>query len=158
MKFQRVLLMFTAGLALFAQGERGTFNGTVTDPSGAAVVAATVKVLNPATAVEFTTVTTDAGVYRMPSVSAGTYRITVSSPGFKAALRDNVVLSVAQTLTVDFTLEVGNITDQVTVSSDPPLLETSTSEIGSYVSKKEFDTWPITVGDGRRQIQQFIFT
>ena len=67
-------------------------------------------------------------------------------------------LSVAQTLTVDFTLEVGSATDSVTVSSDPPLIETGTAEIGSYVSKKEFDTWPITVGDGRRQIQQFIFT
>jgi hypothetical protein len=150
--------MFTAGLALFAQGERGTFNGTVTDPSGAAIVAATVKMLNPATGGEFTTVTTDAGVYPMPSLPPGTYRITVGSPGFKSAVRDNVALSVAQTLTVDFTLEVGNVTDQVTVTGETPLVETGTAEIGSYVSKKEFDTWPITVGDGRRQIQQFIFT
>ena len=94
----------------------------------------------------------------MPSLPSGTYRITVTSPGFKSAVRDNVGLSVAQTLTVDFTLEVGNVTDQVTVSGEPPLIETGTAEIGSYVSKKEFDTWPITVGDGRRQIQQFIFT
>src|ERR1041385_6718945 len=159
MQLQRgVLLSFIAALALYAQGERGTFNGTVSDPSGAAVVAAAIKVVNPETGIEFSTVTTDAGVYRMPSLPAGTYRMTVTSPGFKAAVRDNVVLSVAQTLTVDFTLEVGNATDSVTVSSDPPLIETSTSEIGSYVSKKEFDTWPITVGDGRRQIQKFIFT
>ena len=121
-------------------------------------MAAAVKVLNPATGVEFHSVTTDAGVYRMPSLPSGTYRITVTSPGFKAAVRENVGLSVAQTLTVDFTLEVGSATDSVTVSSDPPLIETGTAEIGSYVSKKEFDTWPITVGDGRRQIQQFIFT
>ena len=79
---------------------------------------ATVKMLNPATGVEFTTVTTDAGVYRMPSLPPGTYRITVTSPGFKSAVRDNVGLSVAQTLTVDFTLEVGNVTDQVTVSAN----------------------------------------
>jgi len=65
---------------------------------------------------------------------------------------------VAQTLTLDFSLEVGATTDQITISSEAPLLETGTAEIGSYVSKKEFDTWPITVGDGRRQIQQFIFT
>ncbi|MFN0105377.1 MAG: TonB-dependent receptor domain-containing protein [Bryobacteraceae bacterium] len=144
--------------SLWAQGERGTFNGTVLDPSGAAVVGATVRVLNPATGVEITSTTTDAGVYRMPALSAGTYRISVSSPGFKGAIRDNVVLSVAQTLTVDFKLEVGNISDQITVSTEAPLLETGTAEIGSYVSKKEFDAWPIAVGDGRRQIQQFIFT
>ncbi|MBI2687049.1 MAG: TonB-dependent receptor [Acidobacteria bacterium] len=128
------------------------------DSSGAAVAGAVVKILNPATGVELTTSSTDAGVYRMPSLSPGTYRITVSSPGFKSALRENVILAVAQTLTVDFRLEVGNISDQVTVSSEAPLLETGTAEIGSYVTKKEFDAWPIAVGDGRRQIQQFIFT
>ena len=121
-------------------------------------VGAAVQMVNPATGVEFTTVTTDAGVYRMPSLPPGTYRITVTAPGFKSAVRDNVVLSVAQTLTLDFALEVGSITEQITVSAESPLLETGTAEIGSYVSKKEFDTWPITVGDGRRQIQQFIFT
>src|SRR3954452_6204899 len=158
-KFYRVLLLsFAAALSLFAQGERGTFNGTVTDPSGAAVVAASVRTVNPETGVEFTTVTTEAGVYRMPSLPPGTYRITVTAPGFKSALRNNVALQVAQTLTLDFALEVGSNAEQITVSAESPLLETGTAEIGSYVSKKEFDSWPITVGDGRRQIQQFIFT
>src|SRR5262245_33218399 len=158
MSTQRPVLCLAVTVALFAQGERGTFNGNVVDSSGAAVVGASVKALNPATGVELSTVTTEAGVYRMPYLPPGTYKITASSPGFRAAVRENVVLSVAQTLTVDFSLDVGNIAETVTVSSDPPLLETGTAEIGSYVSKKEFDTWPITVGDGRRQIQQFIFT
>ena len=155
---KRLVSCLTVTVALFAQGERGTFNGSVVDSSGAAVARASVKALNPATGAESSTVTTEAGVYRMPYLPPGTYKITASSPGFRAAVRENVVLSVAQTLTVDFSLEVGNITETVTVSSDPPLLETGTAEIGSYVSKKEFDSWPITVGDGRRQIQQFIFT
>src|SRR5947207_4200494 len=142
----------------FAQGERGTLNGTVTDPSGAVVVGASVKALNMATGVESDAITTDAGVFRLPYLQPGTYKLTVASPGFKAAVRENIVLGVAQTLTLDFKLEVGASTEQVTVSAEAPLLETGTAEIGSYVSKKEFDTWPITVGDGRRQIQQFIFT
>jgi hypothetical protein len=158
MGLQRLVLALLLGGALFGQGERGTFNGTVLDSSGAAVAGAMVKVLNPATGVEITSATTEAGVYRMPALSAGTYRITVSHPGFKGAIRENVVLAVAQTLTVDFRLEVGNISDQITVSSEAPLLETGTAEIGSYVTKKEFDAWPIAVGGGRRQIQQFIFT
>jgi hypothetical protein len=157
--FSRLLSTFLlASLGLWAQGERGTFNGTVIDPSGAVIAGATVKALHPATGVETSTTTTEAGVYRMPYLVPGTYRISVTAPGFKAAVRENVVLSVAQTLTVDFVMEVGNITDQVTVSSEPPLLETGTAELGSYVTKKEFDSWPIAVGDGRRQIQQFIFT
>ncbi len=155
---QKLLLTSLACASLFAQGERGTFNGTVLDSSGAAVAGAQVKILNPATGVEMSTTTTDAGVYRAPSMQPGTYRITINAPGFKASVRSNIVLAVAQTLTVDFNLEVGNVQDSITVSTDPPLLETGTAEIGSYVSKKEFDSWPIAVGDGRRQIQQFIFT
>ena len=84
--------------------------------------------------------------------------MSANAAGFKSAVRENVILAVAQTLTLNFVLEVGAATEQVTVSSEAPLLETGTAEIGSYVSKKEFDTWPITVGDGRRQIQQFIFS
>jgi len=143
---------------LHAQGERGTLNGTITDASGAVVAGATVKATNAGTNIEVPTQTTESGVFRLPYLSPGTYKLTVSAPGFKSAVRDNVILAVAQTLTIDFKLEVGAVSDSVTVSSDPPLLETGTAEIGSYVSKKEFDTWPITVGDGRRQIQQFIFS
>jgi hypothetical protein len=158
MSLGRIFLLSSLCLSLFGQGERGTFNGTVTDPSGSLIPSATVKALNVATGVESPVETTSAGVYRMPYLSPGTYKLTATAPGFKTAVRDNVVLSVAQTLTLDFVLEVGQVNDQVTVSSDPPLLEAGTAEIGSYVSKKEFDTWPITVGDGRRQIQQFIFS
>lgn len=153
-----IVAILTSSLLLFAQGERGTFNGTVTDPSGAAIPQATVKAVNVATNVETTFVTNEAGVYRMPYLPPGTYRISASATGFKTAVRENVILSVAQTLTIDFSLEVGQVSDSVTVSSDPPLIETGTAELGTYVSKKEFDTWPLFVSDGRRQIQQFIFS
>ena len=152
------LMLLATLVSLWAQGERGTLNGIVTDASGSVVPGAVVTATNIETNVEAQTPTTDAGVYRLPYLAPGTYKVSVSKPGFQGAARENVILRVAQTLTVDFTLQVGAVTEQVTVSSDPPLLETSTSEIGTYVSKKEFDTWPITVGDGRRQIQQFIFT
>jgi hypothetical protein len=156
--FFRILALASVTWALWAQGERGAFNGIVTDATGSVVPGATVTAVNVGTSVETQTTTTDAGVYRMPYMPSGTYRLSASKSGFQTAVRENVILHVAQTLTVDFSLQVGAVTEQVTVSSDPPLLETSTSEIGQYVSKKEFDTWPITVGDGRRQIQQFIFT
>src|SRR5712692_8671212 len=135
---------FALGLILLAsslsgQGERGTLNGTVTDPQGAVIPSATVKAVNIATGVDTTVSTTDAGVYRISLLPPGTYKLTVNAPGFKSAVRDNVVLAVAQTLTLDFTLEVGATTEQITISSEAPLLETGTAEIGSYVSKKEFD-------------------
>ena len=154
----RVAVMLASVVLLWGQGERATFNGIVTDTSGSVVPGATVVATNVETNVVTQAVTTDAGVYRLPYMPAGTYKIAVSKPGFQTAVRENLVLHVAQTLTVDFTVQVGAVTEHVTVSSAAPVLETSTAELGRYVSKKEFDTWPIPIGDGHRQIQQFVFT
>lgn len=150
------LFLLSASL-VFAQGERGALNGTITDASGAAIPGATVIVKEVKTGVETPTTTTDAGVYRSPYLPPGMYQVTVSKTGFRSAAVSNIELRVAQTLTVDLKLELGQVSEQVTVSTEPPLIETGTSEIGRYVSKKEFDTWPVAVGDGRRQIQSFIF-
>ena len=99
-------LVFTT--ALFGQGERGTLNGIVTDPSGAVVAGAVVKATNVATGVETAAPTTEAGVYRLPYLPPGTYRLAVSVPGFKNALRENVELAVAQTLGVQMSDLVKN--------------------------------------------------
>src|SRR5436309_487168 len=151
-----VLFVLSAGV-LLAQGERGGFNGVVTDASGSVVPGAVVKATEITTNVETSATTTDAGVYRLPYLPSGSYQISASKPGFQTVMRDNIVLHVAQTLTVDFALQLGAVSEQVLVHADAPLLDSSTAEIGRYVTKKEFDTWPILVGDGQRQIQQFIF-
>lgn len=142
---------------LFGQGERATLNGTITDPNGAVVPGASVAATNVGTNVEFKATTTEAGVYRLPYLPAGTYKIAASATGFRTSLAENVVLSVAQTLTVNLRLELGQVTEQVTVAAEAPLIETGSAEIGRYVTKREFDTWPVAVGDGRRQLQSFIF-
>ena len=139
-----------------AQVARSQFNGTVTDPGGGVLVGATVVVTNVETNVESKSTTTDAGVYVIPYLANGVYRIHVSAPGFRPSEANNVTLRAAQTLTLDFKLEVDAIQEVLTVEA--PQIETSTAEIGHYVSTKEFQTWPIAVGDGQRQIQQFIFS
>src|SRR5262247_145063 len=143
---------------VFAQGERGALNGIITDQSGAVVAGAEVVATNIETNVETKTTTTDAGVYRLPYLPSGKYKITVKVQGFQTAVLNDVNLFVAQTLTVDIKLTAGQVAEQMTVAGTAPLLETGTAEIGRYVTKKEFDTWPVAVGDGRRQIQTFIFT
>ncbi|MCI0524375.1 MAG: carboxypeptidase-like regulatory domain-containing protein [Acidobacteria bacterium] len=151
------LVMLVSAGAL-AQGERGALNGIITDQNGAVVAGAEVAATNTETNIETKTTTTDAGVYRLPYLPAGKYKLTVKANGFQTAVLNDVNLFVAQTLTVDIKLTAGQVTEQVTIEGSAPLLETGTSEIGRYVTKKEFDTWPVAVGDGRRQIQQFIFT
>jgi hypothetical protein len=154
---KRLLALTAFAGLLFGQGERGAFNGTVTDRSGAAVPRANVTAVQIETNIETKATTTDTGVYRMPYLPLGTYRFTASAPGFRTDVAENVILRVAQTVTVDFKLEVGQVNEQVTVSADSAHLESSTAEIGNYVTKSEFDTWPIPVSDGQRQIQSFFF-
>ncbi|HEY2934553.1 MAG TPA: TonB-dependent receptor [Acidobacteriota bacterium] len=142
---------------LNAQSGRGAITGIVKDPQNAIAPGVDVTATNKASGVESKTLTTDAGVYRIPYVEPGSYKITASLPGFKTAVHDNVDVGVAQVVTVDFTLEVGEVSEQITVSAKTPLLEADTPEIGTAASEKEVHTWPILVGDGTRQLQSFIF-
>src|SRR5713101_4944998 len=144
--------------ALWGQGSVGTLNGTVLDPAGAVVPGAAVVLVNNATGEEHKTTSTSAGAYTLPYVPSGTYKIRVSAAGFRVSEADNVILRVAQTLTLNITLEVGALSEQVTVSDKPPLLESGTAEIGRYISVEEYKTWPIIVDDGQRQIQSPIFS
>ncbi|MBY0503486.1 MAG: TonB-dependent receptor [Bryobacteraceae bacterium] len=154
---RNILLLLALASGLFAQGERGELNGIITDSTGAALPGVTIAAVEVQTKVETRALSTESGVYRIPYLQPGIYKLTVSKTGFRSAAVDNVTVRVAQTLTVDFKLDVGQVNDSVSVSAEPPLIETGTAEIGRYVSEKEFDTWPVAVADGRRQIQSFIF-
>ena len=156
----RLLVAFCVSLwasALWGQGAVATLNGTVLDPSGSVVAGAKVTAKHVATAVEHEATTTSAGYYTMPYLSAGTYNVSVSAPGFSTATAENVILRIAQTMTVDITLKVGQVTEQITVSTEAPLLESTNAEIGRYISGAEYGRWPNIVSDGQRQLQGFIF-
>ena len=155
---RQLLCLLLVAFLCVAQGERGELNGTVTDSSGAVVPNAEVIATETQTNVQTKATTTSVGRYSMTHLPPGVYTIAVSASGFRTAIANNVTLRVAQTLTVDMGLEVGQASERVTVTSEAPGIETGAVEIGRYVSKKEFDTWPIQVDDGQRQIQQFIFS
>ncbi len=151
-----VLAVLSSGLPAVAQVARSQFNGTVSDTAGGVLVGATVVATNVETNVASTATTTDAGIYVIPYLPSGTYRINVTAAGFRPAVANDVSLRAAQTLTIDFQMNVDAITEELTVAA--PLIETGTAEIGRYVSNKEYQTWPVPVSDGQRQIQQFIFS
>ncbi len=85
-----VICFFLASTLLVAQGERGTFNGTVTDVSGAVLPNAVVTATESQTNVETKSTTTDAGVYRMPALPSGVYQLSISAPGFRTTTQGNV--------------------------------------------------------------------
>jgi len=154
--FWVAFLLLLPSLA-FAQGTRGALTGSVTDPTGALVPEATITITEMKTGVTTTVASSSAGYYRVP-VPPGTYRLEAKKEGFKTAVAENIVVPVAQVVNIDFTLQMGNIAESVTVTSEAPLLTTATSEVGNAISPQEFATLPIPVDDGGRQLMTFIYS
>jgi hypothetical protein len=126
-----LLCLCTAGV--FAQEFRATISGRVFDGTGAAIVGAQVQALNMATQ-ETTNSTVDtSGVYSLPFLRPGLYRITVRSDGFKTFIRDNINVQVGQIVGLDVTMELGAVTETVEVTSEIALLETQTASRSGIV-------------------------
>ena len=143
--------------ANFGQGNLGAITGTVLDSSGAAVPDAAITITNVENGVKWRATTTSAGYYRLP-VPPGNYRLTAEKAGFKTEVVDKIVVPVAQVVTEDLTLQVGKQSESIEVTSTAPLITPSTAEVSSAISPDEFETLPIEVGDGGRNLQTFIFT
>ncbi len=129
-----------------AQESRGTLQGRVVDTSGAAVPGATVDVLNIATGVVSPTTTNEQGSYRVPFLNPGNYRVTVSLSGFGKFISDKIELHVADVLTVDATLKVGALTDEVTVTATAATVDRTTAELGQVVDARRIAELPIREG------------
>jgi hypothetical protein len=155
MKKKIIRLVFSFG-ALFvftsvALGQNtGTISGTVQDQSGAVIAGANVKAQNPAT--NFTRATTSAtnGFYRFDQLPVGTYNISVEAAGFKRSVTQSVALSVNDALTLDIKLEVGEVSEVVTVSEAPSAVNTETSVVGRTVDNRTLNDLPILSGAGGR--------
>jgi len=121
----------------------GTIQGKVIDPSGAAVPNAPVTVHNQRTGEERTTNTDSAGIYLVPSLAVGTYRVGVKSPGMAPAAANNVEVSVGTTARQDFTLQVATSTEIVEVSAGPPIVEANSVSVGSVVNQATVQEIPL---------------
>src|SRR6185436_1197874 len=104
--------------------DTGTLTGTVTDSTGAVVVNAQVVAINVSNNFETETVTNTEGLYRIPFLRPGTYRVRITASGFKSFVRESVELRVGATLPINGVMEVGAIAESVQVSAAAPLLET----------------------------------
>ena len=147
---QKLLFAALAGLSLFAQSERGSITGVVTDPTGAAVPAAQIAVTNRDTNVVNKTVATGSGEYSVPNLSPGTYRIEVTSTGFKRYLQQNAVITASSTVRVDAVLQLGQVTDQIEVTTAASALQTDSSRVSTSVQNKLVDELPLVVGGAMR--------
>ena len=117
-------LLLGAASTAFAQFDRGTISGTVKDAQGGIVPGATVTVTSTQTQQSNSTVTDGSGYYTFPNLTAGRYELVVELSGFKKISRSNVQLDASNSLALDFTLETGALTEEVTVTAETSLLQT----------------------------------
>ncbi len=130
-------------VSLFAQQTNGTILGRVLDAQGAAVPGVTVTAKNPETGFTRTVVTDSAGVYRLSALPVGQYEVTVELAGFSSIDRKGLVVSVGQTLTVDFELKVANVAETITVTGASPMIESTVSSVGGVVDIGRIESLPL---------------
>ena len=144
-----LLIALTSAQHLFGQTVNGNINGTVRDQGGAVIPGAMVSAKNQETGVEHSALSDEMGVFNILSVPAGSYEVGVMQPGFQAARR-NITLTVGASVRVDFSLNVGAITDTVEVTAESNQVDTTSSTLSGLVGDSVIRELPI---NGRDWIQ-----
>ncbi|MEK7755066.1 MAG: carboxypeptidase regulatory-like domain-containing protein [Acidobacteriota bacterium] len=128
---------------LLGQTVASTLTGRLTDPTGAVVPGAKVRVVNEQTGVGIPTESNEAGLYHVGSLSPGTYRVEVEAGGFQRLVRRDIVLQVSQVLQVDLVLQVGQVTETVEVTGAAPVIEAQSSSVGQLVERTMIEGMPL---------------
>src|SRR5260370_15640864 len=144
-----VIVLFSA-LAAMAQVDTGAILGVVTDRSGAVVPGAGVKIVEESTNSLTELHTNDSGFYSAPALRPGRYQVTVAKEGFRPQKSQSFDLRVQDHAELNFQLDVGPTSSEITVSATAPLLESETSSLGQVVEEKTITDLPL---NGRNFIQ-----
>src|SRR5262245_57776371 len=131
-------------LPLAAQVDQAAISGTVTDSSGAVIQGAKIELLSPATGLHREATTNANGIYHLPVLQIGNYKITIAKEGFKTVEYPNVELSVGQPRTIDVRLEIGTISSAVQVSATVETLNRSSAEVGGLIESEQIKQIPVS--------------
>src|SRR5581483_212132 len=126
-----------------SQALNAQIEGVVTDVSGALVPGAKITATNIETGVTRSVNSEENGVYRLPLLPLGGYRITVEAAGFKRLTREGVTLTTGQTATIDLRLEAGGLTEQITITSDAPIADVAKIDLGRVMNEREVRNLPL---------------
>ena len=143
---QMILVLFIDLFLLgsvFGQSPNGALSGQVIDSSGAAIVDAEILVENYATGVQYAARTNGDGLYLVPSLPPGVYRLQVSKVGFKTLIKPDITLNVQDALAINFTLPVGAISEIVTVQAGAPLVNTESGSVGTVIDRQFVQNLPL---------------
>ncbi len=143
MKYTLALLLICGAGICAAQTTNASIYGSINDPSGAALVKATVTAVNVKTGVSLSTVSNEAGVYIFPSLQPGEYSVTGELTGFRKAVAQHIQLEVNSRISVDLKLQVGSLSESVTVESNSSPLETVNTSVSNVVTLQRVQDLPL---------------
>jgi hypothetical protein len=135
-------LFFLTGIA-FGQAGAGTITGTTIDETGSAVPGAAIEAKNAFTGIVYSATSTNTGNYTISQLPPGTYELSVKMRGFKTFIHDNLTIQAAGIVREDVSLQVGNVSDSVTVSAEASLLKTESGELAHNITVDALDNLPI---------------
>lgn len=153
LRLQVVLLLLSAGALVGVNAQTttvGNVSGNVRDPNGAAVPKAEVVISEESTTTSRTVVADDNGYYSAPSLAAGRYTITASASGFKKTANTGVELHVGENKVLNLELQIGQVSETVTVTGETAQVETRSSDVTSLVTEKQVTELPL---NGRNYAQ-----
>jgi len=136
-------LLFLIALPLLCVAQTAQITGVIRDASEAAIPNARIVVTNVETEVSRRTVSSEAGTYVVPLLPPGRYRISVQSDGFKPIDRQGISLAVDQVARIDFAMEVGQMTESVSVTAETPRIDQETSSLGQVIENKRIVEMPL---------------
>jgi hypothetical protein len=142
-----MLLALSIAIPAWPQGEAvsATLSGTIQDENGATVPGATVTLANPSVSFSRQVTTADSGLYTFTLIPPGNYQLRVEKTGFNTFLQSNIVLAVGQSSTLNAQLQVGNVNQTVEVTSQAPVLNTGSADLGAEVSSKQAVELPLNI-------------
>ena len=146
-RFPRIAFLFACAvslaLPLAAQSPNGTINGLVLDPSNKVIAGADILVINDATGVKYAGKTNDEGIYVVPNLPPGPYRLQVSKVGFKTLIKPDIVLNIQDALSINFTLPVGAVFETVTVEGGASMINTTDASVSTVVDQAYVKNMPL---------------
>jgi hypothetical protein len=150
-----LMLVLMSPVFMYAQADRGTITGTISDSTGAVMGSVSILATQVATGVEFKAVSNDHGFYTLSELPIGSYNLSFSRAGFKVFNQNGIVLETQHTASLNVVLQIGTVSESIQVSGTP-VLEMQT-EVGTNINASEMTDLPLTVNGGR-DITSFAFS
>jgi hypothetical protein len=148
-----VMLCVLPPTLLFAQGTGGRILGRVADPTGAVLNSVKINATNDATGVSRSVESNDSGDYVFPDLPVGTYTLTFELTGFKKDVRHAISLDINQVITLNMTMQLGTAQEVVDVTSEAPLVDTSSTQLGAVVNNRSVNELPLNARDSYQFLQ-----